>query len=625
LHRLWWPHIDHSQHVDLIRTGIQFAGERTVWFDEEDGQWERRISYMPGTNIAVAESSRPRFPIVVRQQDYTLPDRDVLVRHYTFRNVSNDVLSFRFVWHSSLHVNESELYNTTLFNEPNDALVHYQHRAFFAISGTSPCSQFQCGFAGEAAENGHLNGQEIEMQSDGALLWDVDGLPAGESRTFAVYLAAGSTLTESLEQLAFVKQRPAEHWLRLAEAYWHAQLREARRCPGGPADIAELYERSVLIFKLMADSRTGSLLAAPEVDERHVRCGGYAYCWGRDAAFITTALDRCGLTDESRRFYEWTLRAQEPDGSWQQRHYHDGSLAPSWGLQIDEGGSILWGMWQHYETTRDESFAHAVWPAVRKGAEFLIAFLDPNTGLPLPSIDLWEERNGEHTYSAAAVCGGIRAAADFARLMGDADSADHWEKIADGIADAILAQCWNESESSFYRGLYLKVDGARYEQAVSSGVEGSVQYTSKGYPVHRLKFDPVIDISLLGLSVPFGVLPPDHEYMTLLADTIEHRLLSPVVGGIKRYEDDHYIGGNPWILTTLWLAHYRIAIGQYEAARTLLQWAVDHRTDIGLLPEQVDKETGQPAWIVPLTWSHAMFVLAVDMLADAGQWPETAS
>jgi len=41
---------------------------------------------------------------------------------------------------------------------------------------------------------------------------------------------------------------------------------------------------------------------------------------------------------------------------------------------------------------------------------------------------------------------------------------------------------------------------------------------------------------------------------TILA--IERECQNKIVGGYKRYSDDKYIGGNPWILTTLWLAIY---------------------------------------------------------------------
>jgi GH15 family glucan-1,4-alpha-glucosidase len=40
-----------------------------------------------------------------------------------------------------------------------------------------------------------------------------------------------------------------------------------------------------------------------------------------------------------------------------------------------------------------------------------------------------------------------------------------------------------------------------------------------------------------------------------------------------------------------------------------LTYALSAQTKLGLLPEQVTAE-GEPAWVVPLAWSHAMLLLA---------------
>lgn len=455
------------------------------------------------------------------------------------------------------------------------------------------------------------------MSPEGALAWRIERLEPGESIGIPVYLAAGRSEEAALEVLRSAKRVSSAQWLEETNEYWNRYLEAAAPCPMQEEKIVELYERSLLTFKLMADEKTGSIIAAPEFDEWFTRCGGYAYCWGRDAAFITTALDKAGLTELSDRFYDWTLTAQSPDGSWQQRHYHDGSLAPSWGLQIDEGASILWGMYQHYLTTSDMAFVRRMWPAVAKGAAFLMSYLDEESGLPRPSKDLWEEREGSHTYSSAAVFGGLAAAAHFAQLLGEEELGAVWMAAAERISDAITAECWNEARGSFYRGVNLTVNAEQFERATASGAEGFITEREKGYRKHVLKYDPVLDISLLGIAVPFEAVPADSSMMRSTADAVEAALTVPGVGGIKRYEDDPYIGGNPWILTTLWLAQYRIATGDLDAAHTLLQWAVDHRTTCGLLPEQIDKETGETAWVVPLTWSHAMFVLTVFQLAEA--------
>jgi GH15 family glucan-1,4-alpha-glucosidase len=180
-------------------------------------------------------------------------------------------------------------------------------------------------------------------------------------------------------------------------------------------------------------------------------------------------------------------------------------------LQIDEGASILWGMYQHFLAVQDPRFARKVWPAVKKGAEFLIRFLDPATGLPQPSNDLGEEREASHTYSSAAVFGGLKAAARFAELSGEPELAASWLEAAERIARAIEQACWNEARGSFYRGIDLTVDPEVYARAVAGGAEGKVVELPKGYRKHVLKYDPVIDISLLGIAVPFQAMPSDSE------------------------------------------------------------------------------------------------------------------
>ncbi|MFD0697398.1 glycoside hydrolase family 15 protein [Paenibacillus sp. GCM10027628] len=622
LFRLWWPHIDYPQHVDEIRTGLFIDGmtEKTSWFDSAEDGWKHEAGYVARTNIFRVQAESAELPVAVESFDYAVPQEDIYVRQYRFTNRGAVPVSFQFIYFSSFRSMETDYYHTTQFDEPLDALTHMRHAYIFSLSSSNVCTKYQAGHAWEAAQTGRLNGNEIDMTPDGALSWRFADLEPGQTVEVPVYIAAGSTRQEAADTLLRAKSQPISHWYNLTNAYWQQFLADAVPAPDtSNDDIRELYERSLLTMKLMSDEQSGSVVAAPEFDEGFTRCGGYAYCWGRDAAFITTAFDRVGLSSLSTRFYEWTLTAQDPDGSWQQRHYHDGRLAPSWGLQIDEGASILWGMWQHYSHIQDTAFAERVWPAVAKGADFLVRFLDEETGLPAPSRDLWEERLAEHTYSAAAVYGGLTAAAAFARLRGLATEATAWALAAEGIQQRIRERCWNEDRGSFYRGLKLAVTESVYREAEATGAATSIATNAKGYSTFLLEHDPIIDISLLGVSVPFGAFPADDPMMVQTAEAIEQALTVPGVSGIKRYEDDHYIGGNPWILTTLWLSHYRIARGQYEEARTLLQWAVDHRTEMGLLPEQIDKATGETAWVVPLTWSHAMFILAVSMLAEANQ------
>lgn len=623
LYRLWWPHIDYPQHVDEIRTGLRIGSTPggVTWFDDPEAGWQHSANYLPRTNAYRVISTHPDYSVEVEQTDYAVPGQPLMVRGYRLTNRGQETRDLEFYHYGSFQIMDNELYMTTEFAVQEDALLHFRHQYAFAVGSSIECSEYQAGSgAWHGAANGYLNGNQIDMQPDGAMKWVFAAIEPGQSVLLPIYIAAGHFRHEALSALTVAKSRSYEEWFAVMETYWSDYLANAAPCPGGNEQIVALYERSQLAMKLMADEATGTIVAAPEFDEYFSRCGGYAYSWGRDAAFVTTAFNKAGLGALSEKFYDWSITAQEADGSWQQRHYHDGSLAPHWGLQIDEGSSLIWGMWEYYlHSGEQEAFLERMWPAVERGAVFLVQYLDPETGLPLPTRDLWEEREAEHTYSAAAVYGGLTAAASFASRKGKDRLAELWRSAAERIASAIEERCWNESKGSYYRGLKLTVSKEAYEAAIARGERGFVQQRDKGYMRYVLEFDPIVDISLLGISVPFNAVPVDSPRMARTADTIEQLLTSHPVGGIRRYEDDSYIGGNPWILTTLWLSHYRTLQGRYEEARRHLDYAVKHVTSSGLLPEQVDQVTGETAWVVPLTWSHAMFVLAVHMLAERGE------
>ena len=90
--------------------------------------------------------------------------------------------------------------------------------------------------------------------------------------------------------------------------------------------------------------------------------------------------------------------------------------------------------------------------------------------------------------------------------------------------------------------------------------------------------------------------------------------ISPIFVPKWIYEGDNYIGGNPWIVSTLWMGLYYAEIGDIQRCKEKLVWATKHATNLGFLPEQVDKFNGKPAWIMQLSWSSAMYIVALNAI-----------
>jgi GH15 family glucan-1,4-alpha-glucosidase len=201
--------------------------------------------------------------------------------------------------------------------------------------------------------------------------------------------------------------------------------------------------------------------------------------------------------------------------------------------------------------------------------------------------------------------------------MGKTELADRWLASAVVIKETIKKYFWDAEVERYLRSGWIGVNYDEFARRKSSGRGTRELIGPKGQITHLVFGDNKADISLLGLTVPFEVLNPDDEGMQKTVEHLVKALTNPDVGGIHRYLGDNYIGGNPWVLTTLWLGLFEASMGKWEEAAGRLNWAVEHRTALGFLPEQVDRHGGHTAWVVPLAWSHAMYLLLANTLSEA--------
>ncbi|MGE4283757.1 MAG: glycoside hydrolase family 15 protein [Clostridia bacterium] len=616
--RLFWPNIDYPQHIESFQIGIYAPGSEnsTRWL--QGSEWEHYQRYIADTNILETIYTSRELGFEISCKDFVTIKSDTLVRHLQFKNISGYEKDINVLAFSNFISSTADL-RSTLFDFESDCLIHYRHDYYIAVAGSKVVSDYQItNNPYHAAMRGEFYGiDDVGMVGEGVQAWELGKFQPDEKKSFTLYICCSKTLKKVKDETRKIKDQDVHFLLKDTKQYWMDHLEKGKRRPSGSSDLDELYRRSLLVFKLMSDEVSGGLLAAPEIDEQFTKCGRYAYCWGRDAAFITSALDQAGYPEQVEQFYQWAVRTQAEDGSWYQRYHMDGNLAPSWGIQIDETGTLLWGMLQHYYMVKDRSFLEYIWSSLKKGADFLISFIDKDTGLPRSTYDLWEERIGQHTYSCAAVYAGLKASVEIGKLLEKDDFQwSQWEEAAINMKKSMENLLWDPVQNRFYRAINSTVEGWGFE---GHGGKKEIMLNLKGYKRWVSALDIMVDISLLGITIPFEVFDFQDSRILSTVEAIEHCLASPGVGGIRRYETDGYMGGNPWILTTLWLALYHIKIGNDEKAVESLQWAAKHKTYLGLLPEQVDKNTGEAAWIVPLTWSHAMYVLVYLELADRGK------
>ncbi|HTT35802.1 MAG TPA: glycoside hydrolase family 15 protein [Thermoplasmata archaeon] len=580
---LFYPYPGEFQHLRESRLGLFEPGpNRFSWLRPGNG-FEGRAAPFGVENAPASEWTGHGLRIVV--EDRVHPNHDLIIRTIRLRSETDRAL--RLFAYCSLRIAESMYQETAYVDTVREALIHYKrgfHFAFFsdpvfshAVCGEHTLKGLQGTYVD--AEDGRLDGRSVAHgAADSVIEWDL-ALAATEETTVRLFTALGTSRSAVHQVRDYVRTGGASRFEREASAFW--QTWASRRLPRLPATLTdrvrELYRSSVLVMR-HATGSNGSIIASP--DTRSLVVGGdtYNYCWWRDGGYVAKAMDEAGLYENAQRFFEFARACQLPDGSFFHRHFPDGELGSTWHpppfLQIDQTGTVLSALWHHFKRGSDPDVLLDFWPMVKAAANFLADFREPSTGLPRPSFDLWEERLGIHAYSAAAVAHGLERAGRIAVELGK--DATRWRAAAREVREATVDRLWDPSLDRFVRSVEPR--------------------------------DDRIDASVL-LAVKLGLLAPDDPRARRTVETIERRLWADPVGGVARFENDEYHGHeNPWIISTLWLAECRLLLGDSPRCRELIEWVAAHATPTNLLPEQIDRKTGEPRSATPLTWSHSTFV-----------------
>jgi glucoamylase len=581
LRHLFWPTIDYPQHVLGSLPGLSYSTRKARKFGWlTDFPWESKQEYVENTNIMLTTYHNFEAGLIVTTTDFVLPDDDVLIRDFLFRNTGNNDVFLRFFYYNDLAISETDIDDTAYYLQKQDAIIHYKRNFYFLYGGTSQSCSHQCGVHGEESDafndvyDSELSGSSLVLYDgtravNSCLSWDIGTLRSGQKKDLTVLIVMGSNEKKVLKLLAKNRLTKPNVLFKKTEDYWKTWISGFKHNFGDKI-VNRMVKRSLLLLKLLSDKNHGGMIAAPCMEPE------YRFCWPRDATYIAYAFDRCGFHQESEKFYKWCKRAQEPEGGLYQRYFIEAKIrGPCWSSQIDEIATVIWGIGKHFELTEDRGFLKSLWPNIKKAAEFMCNNMDPKTNL-VKSVGLWEEKFGSHIYSNSAVYSALETSSRIAKVLDENNLSEKWGASAEKIRSSLLELAWDASKNQF-----IKTFNPR---------------------------DETLDVSSIGLTFPFGVLPAQDEMMRKTVAAIENSF-NYEVGGIGRYSGDVYYGGNPWILAILWLALYNKKLKDVNKMEKLLKWTIDHATELDLLSEQVDKSKGSPISAIPLAWSHAFFIL----------------
>ncbi len=417
----------------------------------------------------------------------------------------------------------------------------------------------------------------VPLVAEGEGLWsgELDVLPGQRHRVVLGHEGRG------------LVEGGAERLLRITRAFWEEW---SEYCAyGGPYREAVL--RSAITLKLLTDSRTGAIVAAPTTSLPE-RPGGSEswdarYCPIPGAAPTLYTLDVLGYPGEARAFARFLRRLAGTEPERIQALYRvDGRPAPPARELLELEG------WRGHRPVRVGDRAGRGVPVDALGDLLDCAWLDAGMGIR-PGEDLRRELARVADYAAASwqpADAGIEAAHEppLQRVQGEVQA---WIVLDRACRLLGEQRAWREARGA--------VEAAIRER----GVDPATGSLKRSFDDPRPEA-PLLLVRCSGLPLPAGTLAATVEQ----AERQLRRgdLLFPQAA---RREDEAAL-----VAASFWLVSALVEVGRADEARQLFERMARRANDVGLYSARLDADDGGFLGNFPQGSSHvALLTAAVDL------------
>lgn len=619
----YYPYAGHANHVS--GASGSYTHRLGVWVDGHvhwlsDPGWQITIATPHDTESYTIEAVHDAIKLTVLINDVVHNEHNVFIRSIKIRNRSDVARDVRLFFGQEFRISESQRGDTAFYDPRVHAIIHYKGHNAFLIHATHDGKGFEdysvglFGIEGKSgtfadAEDGVLSRNPVEHGSVDSVIGVHTKIgPLKEAQVY-YWIVAAASIREAHTLHGLVLTETPERLRVSTERYWAAWVEKgAERVHAIAAPLRDLYRDSLKVMRVHTDAR-GGIIASSDTDILNQGRDTYSYVWPRDSAFTAYAFCRAGYVDVAKRYFMFMAERIEPAGYLMHKYRVDGVLGSSWHpwvrdgmmelpIQEDETAIVLFTLGQYHALAEDIEFIESLYNTfIEPAADFLAGYIDPENDLPLGSYDLWEEKYGTSTYTAATVYGALLVAADFSALLGKRDNALKYRARAERMQRAIMEHLYDPHTGTFVKLVRREHDGT---------------YT----------IDRTLDMSSIHGVTTFGVLGVHDVRAEKAFLAMEAALRVPgAVGGHMRYVGDNYYrtgqdqSPNPWCISTLWVAQYHIRSArtrsELEPAYALLEWVRAHASSSGILPEQLHPNTGAHLSTAPLVWSHAEYIHTV--------------
>lgn len=631
---LYWPFVGEANHLSEKANEIFFfIDENIVYLNNEN--FLIKANYYDNSLVSTSSAYSELYNLEVTFTDLVLYDKDIFLRKIKIENKYDDYREIKIFFKHNYYMREDDSGNTATWYEPAKIMCHYKKNSYLGMGFCSKVHEYTCSSPNDnnnqgafPNKNGELPFNPVSTGTTQSCISSLLKISANSSTELEYFIVCGENYDEISDLARFIRKADRKNLEEKTNYYWQNWLNPITNIKyfqdeEKDKQLETLYTRSLLILRTQTDN-DGAIIAAN--DSEFVKKGGkdsYSYMWPRDGAHSAMAYIESGYAELAKNFFLFCEKVITKEGFLHHKYYSDISkgIGSSWHpwvdkygneqlpIQEDETASVVIALNKYYQHYEDRGLITELWNSfIVPALNFLIdyRFLSNNltdnhpigfklagTMLPKPSYDIWEIHWGVHSYTVAVVYSALKAGAKLAESMKYEHLIESCTKACEQIKSAYENYFYDAKDGTFINSIYC-----------------DPQHT-------RSRYDKSSDISISALWL-YGMFDINDERITRTMEQLEKELwINTEIGGMARKMDDHYLQvdkslpGNPWFISSLWMAQYYLELGEKEKAYKYIEWVVNHTDHTGLMAEQAHPHTGFGLSMKPLTWSHAEFVRTI--------------
>ncbi len=310
--RFCYPHVDFREIVDFMHMGVKINDSNIIYLHNDPNNIYLQ-EYIDDTNILKTEVKNTYFNLRMEQTDFAAIEDNAVVRKYVFSNEHEIPLDIKFLVHSKTHTDINNFVSTKRIE---NGILQYSHEfSLGIISNDLKVESHKLHGVDEVIESGILQDKDyIGMSNNAGVCFNVGTLKPGEKKEFSIIMFILNRHDEKRQEdmenkIEKFKKFEVKKELQSAKQYWKKYLKSHMKINLEENSIykekiMDIYKRTILLFPLLTNEKTGGISAAMAIDEEFSMCGRYSYCWPRDAIYIAKALDLLKMEKDTEKFYK---------------------------------------------------------------------------------------------------------------------------------------------------------------------------------------------------------------------------------------------------------------------------------------------------------------------------------